>query len=473
MCFLATPHRGSDWAQILGRILHVAYRSRAYVGDLKHNSQAIQSINNEFKQYSTDIDIKSFYETQNLSIGFFRILIVEKESATLGYDGEQQIPMYADHRSICKFDSKSDSNYKTIRNVLSQIVQNTIKQRMYCSSCNSFADIFLEKQSQAKLTRGQLNNLKEYLDVDEEWEDDLIISEDSRVSETCKWITQKTYYQPWNIFPTLNTPPVLWLKGKPSSGKSVLAGYIISELEKRQCDFNYYFFKHGEASKARLSTCLRSIAFQMAQKSAEVRDLLLKMRHNGTRFEMNNDRTIWRKLFLSGVFQAQFSQHYWVIDALDECVDFPERLSNMLVKYDPSLPLRILITSRESPDLEKIISSMGPKRCFSTVISPADTLSDIRLLVEERAGSLMAEKGESRNALLTKVLEKSNGSFLWTILISKELSYAHGTEEVGRILDDVPREMTLMYLRCLENMTRASGGKTLAKAILGSSACEE
>lgn len=67
---------------------------------------------------------------------------------------------------------------------------------------------------------------------------------------------------------------------------------------------------------------------------------------------------------------------------------------------------------------------------------------------------------------MAKVLEKSNGSFLWTVLVLNELSHVHGTEEVRRILDDVPGEMKPLYLRCLESMARASRGKTLAKAIL-------
>jgi hypothetical protein len=238
----------------LSRILQVAYRSRAYVGDLKRDSQATQSINDDFEQYSTEIDIKSFYETRKLSIGFFKPLIVEKESATFDYDGEQKIPMYADHRSICKFDSTSDPNYKILRDVLSHTVHNTIKQRAYRSSGDSLADIFLGKRSQAKLTRDQLNDLKGYLGIHGEWEDDLIASEDPRLPGTCKWINQKPYYQSWTDFTASNIPPVLWLKGKPASGKSVLVGYIIGELEKQQYHLSYYLFKHGEASKSRLST---------------------------------------------------------------------------------------------------------------------------------------------------------------------------------------------------------------------------
>ena len=142
MCFLATPHRGSDWAHILSKILQVTGRSRAYVGDLNRDSQVIRSINNEFERYSVEIDIKSFYETQKLSIGFLKLLIVEKESATLDCDGEQKIPMYADHRSICKYDTTSDPNYRILRDVLSHTVHNTIKKREYRSSRHFQVDIF-------------------------------------------------------------------------------------------------------------------------------------------------------------------------------------------------------------------------------------------------------------------------------------------------------------------------------------------
>ena len=296
--------------------------------------------------------------------------------------------------------------------------------------------------------------------------DDLIDSEESRLPGTCSWVEQKPYFQTWTDFTVSEAQPILWLKGKPASGKSVLVGYIIGELEKRNCSYSYYLFKHGEASKSRLSTCLRSIALQMAQRNAQVKDLLLEMRDNDTRFELSDFRPVWRKLFLSGVFRAQFSQHYWIIDALDECVDPPERISNMLVKIDPSLPLRILITSRESAEMETIISALGPKRCFSTAISPADTLADIRLLVEKRAGSLITEATGSSNVLVAEILQKSNGSFLWTVLVLNELSHAHGADEARRVLDDVPGGMKDLYLRCLENMSRASRGKALTKAIL-------
>lgn len=114
--FLATPHRGSDSAKLLNNILQIAYSSHTYVADLERGSGAIQSINDEFRKHSADIDLWSFYETQKLNRGVFSTLIVDPESATLGYREERQMPMNADHRSICKFETPTDRNYITLRN---------------------------------------------------------------------------------------------------------------------------------------------------------------------------------------------------------------------------------------------------------------------------------------------------------------------------------------------------------------------
>jgi pimeloyl-ACP methyl ester carboxylesterase len=130
MYFFATPHRGSDSAKLLEHILQIAYYSRAYVSDLKRGSETLQSINDEFRKYSDKIEFWSFYETNKLTMGFFSTLIVDPDSATLGYREEQQIPLDADHRSICKFETPQDPNYITVRNALASTVDRISKSGM-------------------------------------------------------------------------------------------------------------------------------------------------------------------------------------------------------------------------------------------------------------------------------------------------------------------------------------------------------
>lgn len=324
---------------------------------------------------------------------------------------------------------------------------------------------FIVLKSKEKLRHSQIKDLGKYLGWSEKLEDDLITVEDARLPGTCEWLLAKKSYLKWRDFAP-DTPSVLWVNGKPAAGKSVLAGYAIGQLRKTNADCSYFFFKYGDKSKSRLSACLRSLAFQMACTNDQMRETLLEMQKNDVKIHNDNERTIWRKLFLSGIFQMEFPRHYWIIDALDECVNFASLFDPMLAKLDESIPLRILITSRETSEMEKHFSSLNTHRFQSERISTADTLPDIELLVEAKTKSLVVKDDDDRAALVEKILGKSKGSFLWTVLVLNELSNSHCEEDINQDLDDVPRDMEPLYQRTLEIMLQAPRGKKLAKAIL-------
>ena len=126
--FIATPHRGAGSAKYLNTLLQLTFSSRLYIADLEHTSATIQSINEDFRHVSTRINVWSLYETQKLKVGVVSTLIVDPDSATLGWREERQIPMNADHRSICKFEDAQDPNYIVIRNALSSIVHDAVSQ---------------------------------------------------------------------------------------------------------------------------------------------------------------------------------------------------------------------------------------------------------------------------------------------------------------------------------------------------------
>lgn len=49
-------------------------------------------------------------------------MVLEKDSSVLGYPGEVSKPLDADHNSICKYESRLDPRYITVRNVLKSLV---------------------------------------------------------------------------------------------------------------------------------------------------------------------------------------------------------------------------------------------------------------------------------------------------------------------------------------------------------------
>ncbi|RFU34960.1 hypothetical protein B7463_g1349, partial [Scytalidium lignicola] len=386
--FLATPHRGSNMAKLLNNILEIAYSSPAYVAELEQNSAALKSINDEFPKYSDDINIWSFYETKKLSRGPFSSLIVDPNSATLGYRKEKQMPMNADHRSICKFESPTDPNYLLLRNAIA-------------STVNIISSIVLK--SKEKSWRSRIKDLENYLGVSQNQEDDLITIKQARIPGTCEWFSKEKSYLNWRDFGS-EAPSILWANGNPAAGKTVLAGYVIDQLQNTNAGCSYFLFKHGDKSKTRLSYCIRSLAFQMACTNSLIRETLLGMQKDEIKLENDNEHLLWQTKF----------------------------------------------------------NILGLDRFQTLNISSTTILPDIKLLVEAKT-KLLVKNEEDRATLVGNIVEKSQGNFLWTVLVLNEMLKSHSEEEINQILGDIPRDMEPFYRRTLEFMPRANG---LTEAIL-------
>lgn len=117
MFFLATPHRGSDSAAMLSRLLAMS-GERPFVRELHRNITTIESINKEFPRYCERLSLFSFFETQPMNYGIGKGLIVDKESALLNYSNEITTYLPSNHRNVAKFSSTSDPAYVSIRNAL-------------------------------------------------------------------------------------------------------------------------------------------------------------------------------------------------------------------------------------------------------------------------------------------------------------------------------------------------------------------
>lgn len=85
MYFLATPHRGSDLARTLSKVMRASLSGgRPFVTNLEPNSEAIQVLNDQFRHYYHGIHIHSFIESASMNWGLGSGVIVDRESATLG-----------------------------------------------------------------------------------------------------------------------------------------------------------------------------------------------------------------------------------------------------------------------------------------------------------------------------------------------------------------------------------------------------
>ncbi|KAL8724603.1 MAG: hypothetical protein Q9181_006758 [Wetmoreana brouardii] len=175
-----------------------------------------------------------------------------------------------------------------------------------------------------------------------------------------------------------------------------------------------------------------------------------------------DERTIWRKLFVGCIFKVSKPlPQYWVIDALDECQKFPNFVS--LAAKAPSY-LRMLFTSRTTPEAEKSLVSLG-SLVQHYQIQSHDMLVDLGIFIDSRMDRLPAGDEQGQMKLRNKLLEKSSGSFLWVSLIVQELEQTYSEEVAEEVLDEVHEDMNRLYARMLENLPQNERAMRLAKAI--------
>jgi len=431
MVFLATPHRGSDSAATLDLILRytISLSTREYVRDLGRNTGAVQTINEDFRHVAGDIQLFSFYETvkTSTSFGLGNVMIVEKDSAVLGYPNEKSQPVDANHREICKFDRRTDSSYLSIRNVLASITSDIVKEGMFSLSLRGLGVLTtaLAESSISDQQHTQLQSIKVYLGIIGDQEQDLTSLQEAHMEGSCQWLLSREYFRTWRDDPSTQMR-CLWLSGKPGLGKSVLSSNVIKGLQESNVNPCYYFFKHGDKIKSTVSGLLRSIAFQMAIIHPAMREKLVGMQKQEANIDVDDERGIWRKVFLGGIFQSNLTKpHYWVIDALDEC-DNSSMLFSLISRKESNLPIRILVTSRISPSLKTKFIQLGDSiNVVGEEISTDDTLEDIQKYVMRKSGELSLGDEATRKAVEQEILSQPEGSFLWVKLVMNQLCDAH------------------------------------------------
>jgi hypothetical protein len=78
--FLATPHRGTNLADILNRLLQSTRisSSKLYISELSRDSFTLQKLNEQFRHIAPKLDIVSFYETQPTPLGIKSARVVSQ-----------------------------------------------------------------------------------------------------------------------------------------------------------------------------------------------------------------------------------------------------------------------------------------------------------------------------------------------------------------------------------------------------------
>lgn len=457
--FLSTPHRGSNLAEVLNKILSAcifAFSPKQYISELNINSPTLQEINEQFRNLAPNVSLVSFYETLKTAIGPSQVMVLQKDSSILGYPGEISKPLDADHHDVCKYTSQQDPNYISVRNILKYLVGKHHSQDLPKIESNSVDGLY------------EIASAFGHIEAPD---DDLLFFSDRRMPGSCQWTDEDPQFTSF-LADENPEPRCLWCTGPPGSGKSVLASSIIQTAPESDLDSIFYFFRFGDHIKNSLNTLFLSLAYQIASALPEYRRRLLYLFDDGLKINISAPPLLWQKLFVSTFFKMRLARTLLiVIDGLDECDSSSLFLKFLEDFHAFSGSIRILVLSRSTQPLSSGFEKLA-KRLQVRHYPLEGMKEDLRMYVEEEMATMHGDE-EFKHSIATQLVLKADGNFLWANLVLAEVLRCHTQDAVLEALEDVPEELEPLYERMDSTLAKGCrpSDRAMGKTILVWIAC--
>jgi WD40 repeat protein len=316
----------------------------------------------------------------------------------------------------------------------------------------------------------EIVELEGLLAVSEDYQEDLEFFRKRWTQGTCEWILDHPSFTEW-IDESQGTM-ILWLNALPASGKSVLSSYIISHLLKENlCTF--YFFRFGDQVKRSISTCLRTMIFQLADHLPRFRMELRAMRFPAKTLEKLDAKTLWEKVFVGVLFKMRLATTmYWVIDALDESDSSQALVELMQGLAKSTSPIKVLLVSRKTPELVQTFDRLQKVSVRVKDLPVKDTKKDIRTYVETEV-QYMHAPDDFKARVIERLVDGAAGNFLWARLAAIEVMKCNTEEDLDEILEGIPSGMENLYQRMEQTIIKTNKPRDhrLGQMILTWAAC--
>ncbi|KAM7188910.1 hypothetical protein V8F33_010357 [Rhypophila sp. PSN 637] len=295
-----------------------------------------------------------------------------------------------------------------------------------------------------------------------------------------RWVLDSPDFRRWH---DRSESRLLWIKGDPGKGKTMLLCGIINELEQGiiaegPCrNLAYFFCQATDARINNATAALRGLIYLLARQQPRLLSHVRKYIDAGKSLSDANAWVALSDILWEMLGDPNLKTTYLVVDALDECIvdlpkllEFAVRISSDRVKW--------LLTSRNEMTIEKKLRSEDDKRTRLSLelkenamqVSHAiDIYIDNKLsgLEPLQDGALLEDGALLKDRVRDILRDKANGTFLWVSLVVQELSKEDVESwHVLQIVKEVPPGLYGMYDRMLDKIKRLERDSELCRRIL-------
>jgi hypothetical protein len=285
------------------------------------------------------------------------------------------------------------------------------------------------------------------------------------------WVLDDASFQRWR---TQDESRLLWIKGDPGKGKTMMMMGLIAELSPRDgsalsfsathfgsrpCPLVYFFCQSTRPELNNAVSVLRGLTYLLVVQRPQLMPHVQKRYEDVGKqlFEGPNAVYALREILSDMLDDALLPPTYLLVDALDECMSGLSELLHIIT--DASLGWRSrakwLVTSRNIPEIKRYLQpdSLGVK--VSLEVKASYVSRAVAAFVEykvQRLATVQKYDLRLQAEVQQQLRDKAEGTFLWVSLVCKELEKVplYRTREVLRSL---PPGLDALYDRMMALIT--------------------
>ncbi|KAL7934069.1 putative kinesin [Trichoderma chlorosporum] len=272
-------------------------------------------------------------------------------------------------------------------------------------------------------------------------------------SGSFEWIWTHKEYKSWSAS---EISGLLYIQGKPGSGKSTLTKYFDFHLLSRDSTAKqaivakfFYSYREGELQRSHYNMLLSILYDILNQEEAFFYHKFQTEYRIHRRFKMKWDYASLKRILSSLQDYTLAKRLYLVIDAVDES-EQEDRRDILTLLYDlcskaKTCDVKIFIASRPVQQLEILNGQY-----ISFIKLQDETTSDISNFTHALLHGLNLEQ------VIKYILDHAQGVFLWVKLVGEELLILHengdSERDIFKRLVQLPTELEELYILMLNKM---------------------
>jgi hypothetical protein len=290
------------------------------------------------------------------------------------------------------------------------------------------------------------------------------------LADSYRWVLDNITFQQWQRDPHNR---LLWVRGDPGKGKTMLLCGIIDELQNAlsKAAFVAYFFCQATDTRINSATAvLRGLLYMLvSQQPSLISHIRTKYDRAGKAlFEDANAWIALTEIFVDVLQDSSLRTTYLVIDALDECITGLPKLLEFIAKHSStSSCIKWMVSSRNRPDIEEQLEQAGHNVRLSLELNAESVSAAVGVFIQYKVSQLAQQKGynkQTQDAVFARLRSSAGGTFLWVALVCQDLKKTAKRNALKK-LDSFPPGLDALYEQMMQQI-RVSDDAELCKQVL-------